>query len=146
MLDASALLALIQAEPGSDRVAEILDRAAISVIDLAEAVGRLADRGLPGQAIRRQLGRLDLGVVAVDEDLAYTAGFLRPATRALGLSLGDRVCIALARRLGAVALTADRAVGAARYRCAGRDGARAVISPAGGDAVSCPRVACGATW
>ena len=99
-----------KAEPGSERVAEVLDRAAISAIDLAEVVGgRLADRGIPGQAIRRQLERLGLGVVAVDEDLAYAAGLLRPATRELGLSLGDRVCIALARRLGAVALTGDRA-------------------------------------
>ena len=109
VLDASALLAVIQAERGSERVAEVLDRAAISAIDLAEVVGRLADLGLPGETIRRQLERLDLGVVAVDEDLAYAAGLLRPAARELGLSLGDRVCIALARRLGAVALTADRA-------------------------------------
>ena len=109
VLDASALLALVQAEPGSDRVAEVLDRAVISAINLAEVVGRLADRGLPGQAIRAQLGRLDLGVVAVDEDLAYAAGLLRPVTRKLGLSLGDRVCIALARRFGAIALSADRA-------------------------------------
>jgi ribonuclease VapC len=109
VLDASALLALIQAEPGSDRVAEVLDGAIISAVNLAEVVSQLADRGIPGDAIRRQLTRLDLGVVAVDEDLAYAAGLLRPATRLLGLSLGDRVCLALARRLGAVALTTDRA-------------------------------------
>jgi ribonuclease VapC len=108
VLDASALLALAQAEAGSDRVAEVLGGAVISAINLAEVVTRLADRGVPGQAIRRQLTRLDLGVMPVDEDLAYAAGLLRPATRALGLSLGDRVCIALARRLGAVALTADQ--------------------------------------
>jgi ribonuclease VapC len=109
VLDASALLALIQAEPGSDRVALVLDSAVISAVNLAEVVARLVDRGIPGQAIRRHLARLDLGVVAVDEDLAYAAGLLRPATRKLGLSLGDRVCIALARRCGAVALTTDRA-------------------------------------
>jgi ribonuclease VapC len=108
VLDASALLALIQAEPGSDRVAEVFGRAVISAINLAEVVTRLADRGVPGQAIRRQLTRLNLGVVAVDEDLAYAAGLLRPATRTLGLSLGDRVCMALAQRFGAVALTTDR--------------------------------------
>jgi ribonuclease VapC len=111
VLDASALLALIQAEAGSDRVAEVLGGAVISAVNLAEVVTRLADRGVPGQAIRRQLARLDLGVMPVDEDLAYAAGLLRPATRVLGLSLGDRVCIALARRLGAVALTTDRVWG-----------------------------------
>jgi ribonuclease VapC len=108
VLDVSALLALIQAEPGSDRVALVLGSAVISAVNLAEVVTRLADRGIPGQAIRRQLARLNLGVVAVDEDVAYAAGLLRPATRKLGLSLGDRVCIALARRFGAVALTTDR--------------------------------------
>ena len=108
VLDASALLALIQAEAGSERVAEVLDGAVISAINLAEVVSRLADRGVPGEAIRRQLARLGLRIVPVDEDLAYAAGLLRPATRALGLSLGDRVCIALARRLGATALTTDR--------------------------------------
>jgi ribonuclease VapC len=109
VLDASALLALIQAEPGSERVARVLDSAVISAINLAEVVTRLADHGVPGEAIRRQLARLDLGVVPVDEDLAYAAGLLRPATRAFGLSLGDRVCIELARRLAATALTTDRA-------------------------------------
>ena len=32
-----------------------------------------------------------------------------PATRGQGLSLGDRACLALAHRLGATALTTDRA-------------------------------------
>ncbi|HEX5079235.1 MAG TPA: type II toxin-antitoxin system VapC family toxin [Geminicoccaceae bacterium] len=109
VLDASALLALIQGEAGAERVAEVLDRTVISAINLAEVVTRLADRGVPGKAIRRQLVRLGLSLVSVDEDLAYAAGLLRPVTRAFGLSLGDRVCIALARRLGATALTTDRA-------------------------------------
>jgi ribonuclease VapC len=109
VLDASALLALIQVEPGAERVAEVLDSAVISAINLAEVVSRLAERGLPGEAIRGRIEQLDLGVVPVDEELAYAAGLLRPATRRLGLSLGDRVCVALARRLGVVALTADRA-------------------------------------
>lgn len=111
VLDTSALLALIQAEPGSARVTDVLGAAVISAVNLAEVVTRLADRGVPRQAIRRQLARLDLGVMPVDEDLAYAAGLLRPATRALGLSLGDRVCLALARRLGAVALTTDQTWG-----------------------------------
>ncbi len=109
VLDASALLALIQSEPGAERVADVLDRAVISAINLAEVIGRLAERGLPGGAIRQRIRQLDVGVVPVDEDLAYAAGLLRPAARRLGLSLGDRVCVALARRLAVTALTADRA-------------------------------------
>jgi ribonuclease VapC len=109
VLDASALLALVHGEPGAARVAAVLDRAAISAVNLAEVVSRLAERDRPPTDIRRQLSRLPLDVIPVDEDLGYAAGFLRPATRHLGLSLGDRICLALAARLGATALTADRA-------------------------------------
>jgi PIN domain nuclease of toxin-antitoxin system len=43
-----------------------------------------------------------------DDALAYRAGLLRPATKAAGLSFGDRGCLALAQQLGVPALTADR--------------------------------------
>ena len=109
VLDASALLALLHAEPGAERVLSVLDRSAISSVNLAEVVSRLAECGVPEAAIRHDLGALPLAVVTVDEDLGYAAGFLRPPTRRLGLSLGDRICIALALRLRATALTADRA-------------------------------------
>jgi ribonuclease VapC len=115
VLDASALLALIQAEPGAERVAEVLERAAISAINLAEVVARTAERGLPAEAIRGRLERLDLGVVPVDEDLAYATGLLRPATRRLGLSLDDRGV----RRARPQARRdrADRRSGLGRARC-----------------------------
>jgi PIN domain nuclease of toxin-antitoxin system len=108
-LDASAVLALVHGEPGAERVLAVLDRAVMSAVNLAEVVSRLAERGRPPTDIRRQLTRLPLDIVPVDEDLGYEAGFLRPATRPIGLSLGDRICLALAARLGATALTADRA-------------------------------------
>lgn len=109
VLDASALLALVRAEPGAERVRAVLARAVISAVNLAEVVGRLAEHGGHAGEIRRGLGRLRLTVVPVDEELGYAAGLLRPSTRSLGLSLGDRVCLALASRLGATALTSDRA-------------------------------------
>ena len=109
VLDASAVLALLHREPGAERVFSVLDRTAISAVNLAEVVSRLAERGSAPAAIRDVLIRLPFAVVPVDEDLGYAAGFLRPSTRSLGLSLGDRVCLALASRLGATALTADRA-------------------------------------
>jgi PIN domain nuclease of toxin-antitoxin system len=40
--------------------------------------------------------------------MARQTGALRPATKALGLSLGDRACLALARRERLPILTADR--------------------------------------
>jgi ribonuclease VapC len=109
VLDASAVLALVHGEPGAERVLAVLDRSALSTVNLAEVVGRLAERGGEPADIRRQLSRLPLEVVPLDEDLGYAAGFLRSSTRQWGLSLGDRACLALADHLGATALTSDRA-------------------------------------
>ena len=108
VLDASALLALLNAEPGAEHVAEVLPQAAISAVNLSEVVAKLADAGMPDQAIRDALQGLPLDVVPFDTEQAYQAGLLRPATRSVGLSLGDRGCLNLARSLGLPALTADR--------------------------------------
>lgn len=108
VLDASALLALVHGEPGAERVLAVLDRASISAVNLAEVVARLGERGAPPTDVRRQLTRLPLDVVPVDEDLGYAAGFLPGSTQS-GLPLGGRVCLALAAHLHATAITADRA-------------------------------------
>jgi PIN domain nuclease of toxin-antitoxin system len=54
------------------------------------------------------LSPLPVEYLAPDASLAHDVGLLLPATRAAGLSLGDRACLALARRLGVRALTAER--------------------------------------
>lgn len=81
VLDASALLALVRAEPGAKRVRAVLARAVISAVNLAEVVGRLAEHGGHAGEIRRGLGRLRLTVVPVDEELGYAAACFgrRPA-------------------------------------------------------------------
>lgn len=108
VLDASALLALLQDEPGSDRVLESLPGGLISSVNLSEVVAKLAELGIPEPEIRLALS-LGLDVVPFDEALAYSAGTMRPATRSAGLSLGDRACLALARSRSLPALTTDRA-------------------------------------
>ncbi len=108
VLDASAILALLNEEPGSDAVATLLPRAVVTSVNLAEVVGKLADAGMPETAIREAIGALGLSVVPLDAELAYAAGMLRSSTRSRGLSLGDRVCLAVAMRLGVPAITADR--------------------------------------
>jgi ribonuclease VapC len=113
VLDASALLAHLRDEPGADVVAEaIASGAVISTVNLAEVFSRVANRGEDPAKLAAELtqsGLLD-GAITVEPFTAadaIDAGRLRPLTRDAGLSLGDRVCLALARRLDAPALTAD---------------------------------------
>jgi ribonuclease VapC len=113
VLDASALLAHLRDEPGADVVAEaIASGAVISTVNLAEVFSRAADRGADPAKLAAELtqsGLLD-GAITVEPFTAadaIDAGRLRPLTRDAGLSLGDRACLALARRLDTPALTAD---------------------------------------
>ncbi|MBI4318225.1 MAG: type II toxin-antitoxin system VapC family toxin [Chloroflexi bacterium] len=109
VLDASALLALINSEPGGELVARSLPSAVISSVNVAEVITKLASRGLPETEVRGYFGRLDLNIIPFDEEQAYEAGFIVALTKDYGLSLGDRACLGLARSRGLTALTADRA-------------------------------------
>lgn len=109
VLDASAVLAMIQQEPGAAAVAEILDRAVISSVNLAEVASRVVDGGVDAQVAKRMLDDFYLDVSAFDVELAHASAALRAGTRFLGLSLGDRACLALGMTLGLPVLTADRA-------------------------------------
>jgi ribonuclease VapC len=82
-----------------------------SAVNWAETISKLQERGIDLAAARPMLGELSLTAVPFDEAQAFAAGALRRATRHLGLSIGDRACLALAAHLGAVAFTADRAWG-----------------------------------
>ena len=108
VLDASALLAVLRSEPGTEGVEPRLEGAGIGAVNLSEVIAKLDEDGVPEAEIRRAIGRLELDVHAFDAQHAFAAGLLRRSTRALGLSFGDRACLALAQSLGASALTADR--------------------------------------
>ncbi len=56
----------------------------------------------------RLLSDLKLSVAPFQETDAHAAGELYPRTASLGLSLGDRACLALALRKKATVWTADR--------------------------------------
>lgn len=107
VLDASALLCLLNGEPGADTVANALTRSVVGAVNLAEVVSKLRDRGLSLDEVREALGGLHLDVRPLSVAQAFTVGDLRPGTRDLGLSLGDRACLALALDLGAELLTTD---------------------------------------
>ncbi len=109
ILDASALIALLKAEPGADMVAAVIADAAMSVVNLAEVISHFAHLGMPDEAINAMLQPLPIALLPADSALARAAGQLRRLTASAGLSLGDRFCLALARQEGRPAWTADRA-------------------------------------
>jgi PIN domain nuclease of toxin-antitoxin system len=108
VLDSSALLAYVKGEAGADEVAGIIGDAAISAVNFAEAVTILVGKGMSPELAQAALGIAGLDVVAFDRRLAEQAGAMVVLTKALGLSLGDRACLALAAREGVSAVTADR--------------------------------------
>lgn len=99
----------MQAEPGAERVMDCIDRACISAVNLSEAIAKMAERGFAESFIAESLDDMNLDVRAFDHQQAHSAGMLRPETRLGGLSFGDRACLTLARQLGAIALTTDKA-------------------------------------
>jgi len=109
ILDASALLALLNEEQGSELVsAALIDGAVMSTVNLSEVVAKLSDGGMPASAIDEVLASLSLDVVDFSRDQARRAGLLRPSTRNAGLSLGDRACLTLALDRRQLVLTTDR--------------------------------------
>ncbi|MGI9168897.1 MAG: type II toxin-antitoxin system VapC family toxin [Caulobacteraceae bacterium] len=109
VLDASAILCLIRAEPGAEIVKAALPNSAISAVNLAEVVAKMVDLGMDDGPIAKVLDPLDLRVAPFDAAQARASGILRRLTRDQGLSLGDRACLALAAHKEATALTTDRA-------------------------------------
>ncbi len=109
VLDASALLAFLQGEPGADLVQLVLDRSAMSTANWSEVCQRAIARELDLADLRDDVIGLGLELSPMTVDDAEGAAALWPVTRPAGLSLGDRACLALAQRLGVPALTADRA-------------------------------------
>lgn len=114
VLDASALLAYLHDEPGSDAVTgAISESAAISAANWAETLSKVAETGVDPAQVARDLeeqGLLHglLEVVPLTADDALVIGGLRVQTKEFGLSLGDRACLALGMRLELPILTADR--------------------------------------
>lgn len=110
VLDASAVLAFLQDESGCEKVHGILSegKAIMSTVNYAEVVGKLLDAGLPESSVQTVMTNLELKVEPLDDKQAWKTGMLRIITRELGLSLGDRACLALASILQLPVVTADK--------------------------------------
>jgi ribonuclease VapC len=108
VLDASALLVILNQEPGKERVEAILGQSVVSTVNVAETIGKLMEAGMSAANARASLELLHLEVVDFDNEMAHLAGSLKVSTKRLGLSLGDRCCLALGALRGNTVVTADR--------------------------------------
>jgi len=109
VLDASAMLAVLNQEPGSEKlIPQMLSNAAGSAVNLAEVYTKLVSRGGDPEEAWEDARSTIHEAVPFDEEQARIAGRLVAQTRALGLSLGDRACLALGLVLKAPVYTTDR--------------------------------------
>ena len=108
ILDASAILAVLNDEAGAEYVMPLLDDAVVCSVNFAEVVSKLTERGGSLHQIREALLAIGLNVIDFDLSLAERTGTLRAETKSRGLSLGDRACLALAEREGLPAVTGDQ--------------------------------------
>jgi len=110
VLDASAVLAYLQDEMGSEKVEWVLSagRGVMSAVNFAEVVGKLLETGMPESSLKVVMENLELQIESLDDQQAWKTGLLRMSTRELGLSLGDRACLALAHFKKLPVMTADK--------------------------------------
>ncbi|HYL14379.1 MAG TPA: type II toxin-antitoxin system VapC family toxin [Terriglobales bacterium] len=109
VLDASAILAVLNREAGADKLTpQLLSAATSSTVNLAEVQGKLVDSGLSSRDAWEATLSPIREPTAFSAEHARTAGSLIAQTRALGLSLGDRACLALGLALKVPVYTADR--------------------------------------
>jgi PIN domain nuclease of toxin-antitoxin system len=110
VLDTSALLAALQDEPGRQIVdAALLNEVCyLSTVNLAEFATKCLAGGMSHDDLNTVLDGFNISLIDFNLALALATGDLRSCTRHLGLSLGDRACLALARQMNANVLTADR--------------------------------------
>ena len=109
VLDASAILAIIGSEPGHESLTpELLARAVASAVNLAEVQAKLVSRGWTPEEAWEDATSPIQEVLAFSQEHARLAGDLVIHTRRLGLSLGDRACIALGIALNAPIYTAEK--------------------------------------
>ena len=97
VFDSSVLIAILRQEPGFDVGEQSLNEALISTVNLAEVATYLARNSVPPETIKKALDAFPIQVVPFDREQGLIAGFLYPACKSLGLSLGDRATARRAR-------------------------------------------------
>lgn len=110
VLDASAVLAFLNQETGADKVEQalLMPATCMSSVQFAEITAKLVSAGVPVAKIQEIMAELAIPIIGLDEKIAFESALLMPLAKPLGLSLGDRVCLATSSAVGLPALTADK--------------------------------------
>lgn len=108
VFDASAILAVLLSEPGSDRVLPVLEGGGLSTVNLIEVHTRMITLGADPARVWNRVLDFQCQICPFTESQARVAAELFTATRPYGLSLGDRACLALAIERKAKVYTTDR--------------------------------------
>jgi len=108
VLDASAVLAVLNAESGADIVRASLTGAIMSAVNYSEVLKKTIERGGTGEAAASFVRGLSVAVIPFDEVLAAVSADLYPQTKQHGLSLADRACLALGIQRNCKVLTSER--------------------------------------
>jgi PIN domain nuclease of toxin-antitoxin system len=108
VLDASAVLALLNQEPGYKQVEDYLPEAIMSSVNASEVMAVLTHQGIPNEDAETIATQIIKEIVPFDLEHAVLTAALRTSTKQYGLSLGDRACLALAKSRHSTVLTADK--------------------------------------
>ena len=103
------MIAILRQEPGSDVGEQSLNEVLISTVNLAEVATYLARNSVPPETIEEALASFPVEVVPFDREQGLVSEHLYPTCKSLGLSLGDRAGLALAKSKDLPVLTADKA-------------------------------------
>ena len=108
VFDSSVVISILKQEQGFERAESSLNDALISTVNLSEVATYLARNGVPKNTIQEVIASFPIQVIPFDKSLAIQAGCLYSLCKHLGLSLGDRACLALAMSRELTVLTADK--------------------------------------
>ena len=107
VLDASAVLAVLQEERGQEVVLPHLHGGIISAVNYSEVLKKSAEYGKDIERVRAILASFMLLIVPFDEVRAVEVAQIWSVGRRKGLSFADRACIALAMSRNATILTTE---------------------------------------
>ena len=108
VLDASALMTLINAELGADLVEKHIEKACISSVNFTEVLTKLLEQSIPFEDAQTILNNFNLEIIVYDEEQISGVSLFRLDTKQYGLSLADRVCLNLGRLLKLPVITTDQ--------------------------------------